>query len=303
MPCCTSISRPSWAGIPAARSARTHRVPPRQYTRSSAALSRSVRAGSSGNGSVSFRPSGVALMATSGCSAPRAGCTRAPRLLAQSAKRWARAASRDSTCTSASSSVQKVLHAPTRAHRSVLRARHRSAASLWGTVTFPDPPTTARAARTGGSASAGVGSATYTASRPSARSAALCMAGDNEWVTGSPITTSSRVLALISTARKLFHDPLHCGVDQGFELDAGVAVHLEVAPERVAHLCGVALTPGVLAQHEHVAFTAQLVDAGAVMARHSEDEIRLLDQLPREQPGAVGREVEPALEADEIRPL
>src|SRR5207244_669753 len=249
-PCCTRSSRPSCAGIPAARRARTHRVPPRQYTRSSAALSRSVRAGSSGNGSVSFRPSGVALMATSGSSAPRAGCTRAPRLLAQSAKRWARAASRDSTCTSASSS--------------------------------------AAAARTGGSASAGVGSATYTASRPSARSAALCMAGDSEWVTGSPITASSRVLALISTARKLFDDPLHCGVDQGFELDAGVAVDFEVAPERIAHFRGVALTPGVLAQHEDVTLAAQLVDAGAVMARHGEDEIRLLDQLPREQAGAVG---------------
>src|SRR5205823_3389378 len=207
---------------------------------------------------------------------------------AQSAKRWARAASRDSTCTSARSSaaatataraappvptssqerapstpsclrhastpgtsvlsptssprsVQNVLHAPTRAHRSVLRARHRSAASLCGTVTFPAAPTTARAASTGGSASAGVGSATYTASRPRARSAALCMMGDSEWVTGSPSTACSRVLALTSTARKLFDDPPHRRVDKGLELDAGVAVDLEVASERVAHLCGVAL--------------------------------------------------------------
>src|SRR5437763_3777437 len=129
------------------------------------------------------------------------------------------------------------------------------------------------------------------------------MAGDSEWVTGSPITASSRVLALISTAGKLFHDPLHRGVDQGFELDAGVAVDLEVAPERVAHLRGVALAPGVLAQHKDVALAAQLVHAGAVMARHGEDEIRLLDQLACEQPGAVRREVEPALQAHEIRAL
>src|SRR5256886_6718294 len=197
-------------------------------------------------------------------------------------------------------SVQNVLHAPTRAQRAVFRAGHRSAASLCGPVRSPAAPTTARAASTGGSASAGVGSATYTASRPRARSAALCMMGDSEWVTGSPITASSRVLALISTARKLFDDPLHRRVDKGLELDAGVAVDLEVASERVAHLCGVALAPGVLAQHEDMALAAQLVDAGAMMAGHGQDEIRLGDQLPREQTGAVRREVEAALQPHEV---
>src|SRR5207302_4726394 len=140
-------------------------------------------------------------------------------------------------------------------------------------------------------------------SRPRAGSAALCMMGDSEWVTGSPITASSRVLALISAARKLFDDPLHRRVDKGLERDAGVAVDLEVASERVAHLCGVALAPGVLAQHEDMALAAQLVDAGAMMAGHGQDEIRLVDQLPREQTGAVRREVEPALQPHEIRAL
>ena len=43
---------------------------------------------------------------------------------------------------------------------------------------------------------AATGKATYTQSRPRAAKAALCRAGDNEWVTGSPITPATRVLAL-----------------------------------------------------------------------------------------------------------
>src|SRR6516225_4374232 len=43
---------------------------------------------------------------------------------------------------------------------------------------------------------AATGNATYTQSRPRAAKAALCKAGDNEWVTGSPITPATRVLAL-----------------------------------------------------------------------------------------------------------
>src|SRR2546426_943545 len=336
--------------MPAARRARTHRVPRGEYTRSSAAASRWARAGSSGNGSVSFRPSGVALIATSGSSAPRAGWARAPWPRAQSAKRWARAASRDSTCTSARSSaaatataraappvptssqrlapstpscfrhastpatsvlsptsspcsVQNVLHAPTRAHKSVFRARHRSTASLCGTVTFPAPPTAPSAASRGGSAAAGGRIATYTASSPSARIAALCMAGERECVTGSPITASRRVLALISTARELFHDALHRRVDQTLQLGAGVAVHLEVASERIAHLGVVAFAPRVLPEHEDLALTSQLVHPRPVMARHSEDEVRRIDQLSGEQACPMGREIEAALQPHEIRAL
>ena len=43
---------------------------------------------------------------------------------------------------------------------------------------------------------AATGKATYTQSRPRAAKAALCRAGDSEWVTGSPITPATRVLAL-----------------------------------------------------------------------------------------------------------
>src|SRR5437773_10889384 len=111
-------------------------------------------------------------------------------------------------------------------------------------------------------------------------------------MTGSPSTASSRVLALVSTARELFHDPLHCGVEQGLELGARVAVDLEVTPERVAHFGLVALAARVLPEHEHVALPAELVHPRLVVARHGEDEIRVLDQLPGEETRAVRREVE-----------
>src|SRR5439155_416983 len=82
-------------------------------------------------------------------------------------------------------------------------------------------------------AGAGVRKATYTASRPSTWIAALCMEGESEWETGSPITASSRVLALTST-RELFDDALHRGLQQRLELGAGVAIHIQVATEGVA---------------------------------------------------------------------
>src|SRR3989449_817238 len=132
--------------------------------------------------------------------------------------------------TSAPCSVQNVLHAPTRAQTSVFRATHRSAASLWGTVTFPAPPTAASAASTVPSAGAGVRNPTYTASSPSTPIAALCMEGESEWATGSPITASRRVLALTST-RELLGDAVHRGLEQRLELGAGVAVDIEVAAE------------------------------------------------------------------------
>src|SRR3989449_7924169 len=63
--------------------------------------------------------------------------------ISPSAPSWRRAARIPATSvlspTSAPCSVQNVLQAPTRAHTSVFRATHRSAASLCGTVTFPAP--------------------------------------------------------------------------------------------------------------------------------------------------------------------
>src|SRR5690242_3956522 len=202
--------------------------------------------------------------------------------------------------TRAPCSVQKVLHAPTRAHRSVLRVTHRSTASLCGSVTLPAAPTAASAESTVASAAAGVGSATYTASRPSATIAAFCMTGDSEWATGSPSTTSRRVLALTST-RELFDDALDRREDEAFQLGAGVAVDVEIAAERVAHFGLVALAAGILAQHEHAALAPELVHPGPVVARHGEDQVGALDQLAGQQPGTVARQVEPAFEADEIR--
>src|SRR5436189_1835691 len=273
-------------------------------------------AGSSGRGSLSFRPAGVALMATSGSSTPRAGAARTPCPRAQSANARARAASRESTCrsafaaaaatataraappvpvrshvpppsapswrsaawmpatsvlspTSAPCSVQNVLQAPTWAHSSVFRATHRSTASLCGTVTFPAAPTVARAASIDGSAAAGVRSATYTASRPSTRNAALCMAGETECATGSPMTASRRVLALTST-RELFADATDRYLYECLELGARVAVNIEVTAEGIAHLGLVALPARILAQHEDTTLPAQLVHPGAVVARHRE---------------------------------
>src|SRR5438128_3459462 len=249
-------------------------------------------------------------MAMSGWSAPRAASARAPRPRAQSAKRWARAASRDSTCTSACSSaaatataraappvptssqrpapstpscfrpastpatsvlsptsvpcsVQNVLHAPTRAHKSVFRATYRSTASLCGTVTLPAAPTAASACSTVARALAGVCSATYAASRPRARMAALYIQGEREWATGSPRMASSRVLAPISMLPFL-PQALDHGRHQGLQLGAGVAVDVEVATEGVAHLGLVALTPPILAEDEHPPLSTQLVHSRAV---------------------------------------
>src|SRR5256886_9933563 len=129
------------------------------------------------------------------------------------------------------------------------------------TTLFRSP---ASAASTVASAGAGVRSATYTASRPRTRIAALCMEGDSEWATGSPITASRRVLALTST-RELFDDALHRGLEERLELAAGVAIHIEVAAEGVAHLGVVSLAAGVLPEHEHVTLAAQLVHARPVV--------------------------------------
>src|SRR5213592_4711611 len=306
-------------------------------------------AGSSGRGSLSFRPAGVALMGTSGSSTPRAGAARTPCPRAQSANARARAASRESTCrsafaaaaatataraappvpvrsqvpppsapswrsaawmpatsvlspTSAPCSVQNVLQAPTWAHSSVFRATHRSTASLCGTVTFPAPPTAARAASTVVSSGADVRSATYTASRPRTRIAAFCIEGESEWATGSPITASRRVLALTST-RELFDDALHRRLQERLELDARVAIHVEVAAERVAHLGLVSLTAGILTQHEYVTFAAQLVHTRAVVPGHGEDQVGTVHQLARQEPRPVAREIEPPLESHEIGAL
>src|SRR5205807_3161463 len=142
--------------------------------------------------------------------------------------------------------------------------------------------------------------ATYTASRPSARIAALCMGGESDWATGSPRRASRRALAPISMLPFL-HQALHHGRDQALELGAGVAVDVQVTTEWVAHLGVVPFAAGVLPQHEHLALTSQLVHPRAVMAGHGEDHVGGFAQLAREQPRAMPGEIEAPLQADEIR--
>src|SRR5438046_5011228 len=121
-------------------------------------------------------------------------------------------------------------------------------------------------------------------------------------VTSPPSTSNCRALALISTAR--FRDnAVHRGGHEGRELGGRVAVHIEVAPEGIAHLGSVAAAARVFAQHEYAPFPSQLVHAGAVVAGHREDEIRLLHDVAGEQPGAMAGEVEALLEADEVGPF
>src|ERR1043165_9458134 len=95
-----------------------------------------------------------------------------------------------------------------------------------------------------------------TASRPRARHAALCIAGEREWATGSPMTVSRRVLALISTLA-LGGEAVGHGSDERLELLAGIAIDAQVAAERVADL--VTSLSGVFAEDEHSALTAELV--------------------------------------------
>src|SRR5438552_8787438 len=202
--------------------------------------------------------------------------------------------------TSPSSSVQNVLHAPTRAQTSVFRATDRSTASLCGTVALPAPLIAACAASTAGSDSIETRSARYTASIPSARNAALCIAGESEWATGSPMTVRRRVLALISTLA-LSGEPVGHRGRKGLEFLAGVAVDAEVAAKRIADLIPAAAR--VFAQHEHLALAAQLVDACAMMPGHRENQVGALDQLARQQTRAMPREIEAPLQADEVRAL
>src|SRR5881409_952745 len=113
------------------------------------------------------------LLGTGGSARAEPPVPSSSQLPAPSAPSWRRAARIPATSvlspTSAPCSIQNVLQAPTRAHSSVFRATHRSAASLCGTVTLPAPPAAASVASAPATAGAGVRSATYTASSPNTR--------------------------------------------------------------------------------------------------------------------------------------
>src|SRR5882762_7139529 len=114
------------------------------------------------------------------------------------------------------------------------------------------------------------------------------------------MTVSRRVLALISTLA-LSGETVGNRGGECLELLTGVPVHAEVAAKRIAHL--VAATARILTEHEDAALAAQLVDARAVMARHRQDQIRLLHQLACEQARAMSGEIETPLEAHEVGAL
>src|SRR5437773_10252635 len=118
------------------------------------------------------------------------------------------------------------------------------------------------------------------------------MSGEREWATGSPRTTSRRVLALTLTLR-LGREPVRDRRDQTFQFRDGIPVDIEVPTEGIADFRFLPGTSGVFPQHVHAAFAAQLVYPGAVMAGHRDDEVGIFDQLARQQAGAVSGEVEP----------
>src|SRR2546425_3793812 len=104
------------------------------------------------------------------------------------------------------------------------------------------------------------------------------------------MTTSKRALAPISTLPFLYQ-ALHGRVDERLQLGDGVPVHLEIPAERVAHLRVLPFAAGVFAEHEYAPFPTQLVDAGAVMTRHGEDQAGFFNDLAREQPGTMPGEI------------
>src|SRR3954469_24516309 len=132
---------------------------------------------------------------------------------------------------------------------------------------------------------------------PSAWYAALCMVGEREWATGSPMTASTRVLALISTLA-LGGQAVGDRGREGLELLAGVAIDDQIAAERIADF--VAALARVLAKDPDLALAAKLVYARAVMAGHGEDQIGVLNQLARQEPRAVTGEIESAFQADQV---
>src|SRR5262249_37292423 len=116
------------------------------------------------------------------------------------------------------------------AQRSVLRVRDRSTAALCGTVTLPAAPTAVSDCSVAARSADDVRQERYTASRPSPWHAALNMSGESEWATGSPSTTSNRVLALTLTLR-LGREAVCDRCDQTLQLTDGVPIHVEVAAE------------------------------------------------------------------------
>ena len=97
------------------------------------------------------------------------------------------------------SSAQKVLHPGSWLPPGAVTTE--AASRLWGTVTLPPPPAKARVRMVAARSTAAHRRGTYTASRPKAPKAALCIAGEIEWATGSPNSPYTFVVGAIESKR------------------------------------------------------------------------------------------------------
>src|SRR4051812_13768590 len=103
--------------------------------------------------------------------------------------------------------------------------------------------------------------------------AALCMAGDSEWVTGSPTTANSLVPLATGTGNALAQEPVDRLGDEDLQLVVGAAVIVELAPERVLDFGLVTLAADVGAQQVRLPLPAQRFGALEVVLAHAEDEV------------------------------
>ncbi len=134
-------------------------------------------------------------------------------------------------------------------------------------------------------------SGTYTAWSPRARNAAFCMSGRKRVRDRISEDAQRRVCAPRSPHRA--GHPAHHAVIMLLELGVGRRDSWRDRSRRDRSPRRVPFPPGVLAQHVHLVLAAQLGHAGAVMARHRQDQIGRLDQLAGEQLGPVAARSSP----------
>src|SRR6266540_4327083 len=104
--------------------------------------------------------------------------------------------------------------------------------------------------------------------------AALCMAGESEWRTGSPTMASTRLVAPTGIT-ELAHQPFDGRSNQGLQLIVRLAIQFQVSAERVAHLGLRPGAAGVLTQYVGPPLASKLMHPSPVMPGHGEDDVRL----------------------------
>src|SRR5690242_2055354 len=127
------------------------------------------------------------------------------------------------------------------------------------------------------------------------------MTGESECATGSPSRAKTRVLPLITEALRgqAGDDP----VDQFPKFGQRYAIVVQLAAERVGYLGRGAGPPGELAEEVDPVGAAKLGNPNSMVTGHDENEISRAHQLPGEQTGPVGREIDPLFDPDEVRAL